>query len=354
MIGFADDVKPAVTKMEEFKLVDKAMALFEGASGCKLHRDPSTKKCKFLPLARWRGTLEQSDIPCPYMTLSDHLDMVGVELRATWTQTRKANGDALQARVTSTTNQWRSGKFMPLTMRSWSMNQYCYAKVWFRTHSVDLRKTDISKITSSAKSWLYADMLLKPEEMVLVRDVQSGGLGVHHVGMKALAGLIRTFLETACNTKFQQSLYHQLLLRYYVFEDHSIPNPGRPPFYNADFFAAIQQVHQNSPLNIASLTEGQWYKLLTEDKITMEVVEGQSRQLMSCRVELASPTTDWEVTWRRARLKGLGPELTSFLFKVLHQLLATKKGLPGPTPQSARAAKHLVAWVRRRKILFML
>ena len=77
VIGYADDVKPAITTMEEFMLVDKAMALFEKASGCKLHRDPATKKCKFLPLARWRGTLEQDDIPCNYMTISDHLEMVG-------------------------------------------------------------------------------------------------------------------------------------------------------------------------------------------------------------------------------------------------------------------------------------
>ena len=83
VIGYADDVKPAITSMEEFLLVDKAMALFENASGCKLHRDPANKKCKFLPLARWRGTLEQDDIPCKYMTISDHLEMVGVELRAT-------------------------------------------------------------------------------------------------------------------------------------------------------------------------------------------------------------------------------------------------------------------------------
>ena len=72
------------------------MALFEAASGCVLHRDPSTKKCKFLPLAKWRNTLRQEDIPCQYMTLSDHLDMTGVELRATWNQTRKANGDISQ------------------------------------------------------------------------------------------------------------------------------------------------------------------------------------------------------------------------------------------------------------------
>ena len=58
VIGYADDVKPAISTMEEFLLVDKAMAFFEKASGCKLHRDPANKKCKFLPLARWRGTLE--------------------------------------------------------------------------------------------------------------------------------------------------------------------------------------------------------------------------------------------------------------------------------------------------------
>ena len=124
--------------MDEFLLLDQAMSLFEKASGCQLHRDPATKKCKFLPLARWRGTLQQEDIPCQYMAISDHLDMIGVELRATWTQTRKHNGEALQSRVDNTIKLWRSGKFMNLTMRSWSLNTYFLTKPWFRTHSVDL------------------------------------------------------------------------------------------------------------------------------------------------------------------------------------------------------------------------
>ena len=129
VIGYADDIKPAITCMQEFKVVDDAMLLFENSSGCQLHRDPSTQKCKFLPLGRWRGTLDQADIPCPYMTISDHLDMLGVELRATWTQTRKANCDIMQDRVEKTVRQWRSGKFMHLSMRSWSMNSYCLPKV---------------------------------------------------------------------------------------------------------------------------------------------------------------------------------------------------------------------------------
>ena len=125
VIGYADDVKHAITTMNEFSLVDRAVALFESASGCKLHRDPSSKKCKFLPLARWRGTLEQTDIPCPYMTIRDHLEMVGVELRATWSQTKKANGDIVLVRVSNTCKQWKTGKVMHLTMRSWSLNQHC-------------------------------------------------------------------------------------------------------------------------------------------------------------------------------------------------------------------------------------
>lgn len=169
VIGYADDVKPAVTFMSEFTLIDRAMALFERASGCKFHRNPASQKCKFLPLARWRGTLEQTDIPCPYMTLSDHLEMVVVELRVTWTLTRKVNGDSAQKRVTSTSNHWKIGKFMHFSMRSWSMNQYGFSKVWFRTHCVDLRVMDITKITTAVKSWLYADMFIKPKEKVMYR-----------------------------------------------------------------------------------------------------------------------------------------------------------------------------------------
>ena len=121
VISYADDLKPAITSMEELQLVNDASALFEAASGCKLHRDPASLKCKLLPLGKWRQQLSQDDLPddCKYFVLSDHLDMVGVQLRATWIQTRKANGDIIQQRVSSTINPWRAGKFMPLTMRPW-------------------------------------------------------------------------------------------------------------------------------------------------------------------------------------------------------------------------------------------
>ena len=54
-----------------------------------------------------------------------------------------------------------------------------------------------------------------------------------------------------------------------------------------------------------------------------ETIE-ESRQFKPCRVEMYSPDIDWDTTWCRTRLNGLGPELMSFLFKLVHDLLSTQ------------------------------
>lgn len=213
-----------------------------------------------------------------------------------------------------------------------SLNIYCFSKIWFRTHSVDLREGDINKITSSAKTWLYGDMLFKPDEIVLHRPTSYGGLSLLNVKMKALAGLIRTFLETACMPKFRQSLYHQLLFRYHVLFDRTIENPGYPQFYSMQFFSIIQNVHFNTSLSVASMTEKQWYHLLVEENITMTEAMEETRQYRPCRVEIRSPEIDWNTTWSRTRLQGLGPELMSFIFKVIHDLLPTQVRLARTSP----------------------
>ena len=328
VIGYADDLKPAVTSMEEFLLVDQASALFERSSGCKLHRDPTSGKCKFLPLGRWRGTLTQEDIPCPYMVLSDHLDMVGVELRATPTQTRKVNGDILQSRIKNTVGPWQAGKFMPLSQRPWSINSYALSKVWYKCNSVELRVSDITSITSKVKSWLYADQLEKPEDMVIYRPAEFGGLGMHNVQYKAQAMLTRSFLETAANPKFLHSLYHTSLFRYHVLKHRDIPEPGLPPFYSKEFFDTIRNVHETSPLNVATMTSSQWYTLLLENNVTMmQVNQDSPRQFRECRAELASPQNDWKSSWHLARLQGLDTTMKTFLWKLLHQLLPTQQRL---------------------------
>ena len=111
--------------------------------------------------------MKQDDIPTSYMRLSESLDMVGVTLCAQWPVTRRMNGDILREKISRVTGSWRGGKFLPLTLRPISVNTYALSKVWFRASSVKLREGDFTAIDSSIKKWLYADMLFKPEQLLL-------------------------------------------------------------------------------------------------------------------------------------------------------------------------------------------
>ena len=308
--------------MQEFILVDMAMTLFEKSSGCKLHRDPTAGKCKFLALGRWRGTLKQEDLPCNFFSLSDHLDMLGVTLMATYTSTRKANGDILQEKIKNLVGSWRSGKFMPLTMRPHSLNCYAYSKLWHRCCALDLRVSDITAFNKQSKSWLYADMLEKPEELALYRQPEHGGLGMYNIKQRALACQINCFLETAFNSKFRKNQYHEALLNHHVMDNSQIKQ-DTPPYFKGDFFPTIKRLKE-SHHDISCLTVKTIYKFLVEE-ITMEDGEHEVPLLKPVKVEIASPDIQWERIWKMSRQKMLGPKLTSFLFKLLHQILPTAK-----------------------------
>ena len=327
VVAYADDVKPAITSMHEFDMVDTACKLLERAAGVKLHRDPASEKVKFLPLGRWRGTLSQEDLPnhCQYITLSDHLDFVGVELRATFAKTRKVNGDQLVSRIKNTLGPWKSGKFMPLTMRPFSANTYALSKVWFKCSSINLRVCDYTAITSQVKQWMYQDMFYKPSELVLYRECSQGGLGLMCVRIRALALLVRSFLETAANPKFRHQLLHETLYRYHVLGETSLPNPGFLPYYDKEFFSLLQHYKENCPLNITVLSTRQWYRLLLEDKVLMTPAQENSpATLLPVRAESLHPHIDWTLSWSLVRMRGLTSNMSSFLFKLLHLLLPTQ------------------------------
>ena len=75
--------------------------MFEVSSCCKLHIDPSTNKCKLLPLARWKRSLEQKDIPIPCLKIIDHLDYLGYNHYANFSATRCENGEILKLWINS-------------------------------------------------------------------------------------------------------------------------------------------------------------------------------------------------------------------------------------------------------------
>ena len=92
--------------------------------------------------------------------------------------------------------------------------------------------TRVHKITSIMKSWLYADQLEKPEEVVMYRSRLHGGLGLINLQCKALSLLIRNFLETALNPNFQVNQYHNALYYWYVENKQDTSCPPLPPYYD--------------------------------------------------------------------------------------------------------------------------
>ena len=63
LIAYCVDLKPAISKIWEFRLVEKFMTIFEMISGCKMHRTPASQKCKFLSLGKWK-----TDLPSHHIT----------------------------------------------------------------------------------------------------------------------------------------------------------------------------------------------------------------------------------------------------------------------------------------------
>ena len=78
-------------------------------------------------------------------------------------------------------------------------------------------------------------------------------------------------------------------------------------------------------MNIATMTTKQWYRALLEDKLLMtEDSEDSPAALIPIKIESLHPTTDWALVWQSARLKGVGSELISFVFKMTHRLLPSQ------------------------------
>ena len=145
-----------------------------------------------------------------------------------------------------------------------------------------------------------------------------------------MAGFITTFLRTAANPSFHQNLLHNLLYRKYVLHEEvpEAPTPP-PPYFSQELFDTIREAKEASALNILKMTEKDWTRLLTENNVTMTSTDTETGEKVftPCRAERVSPATDWEVSWLTCRQPGIPPDLASFLWCMLHDLLLTQSRL---------------------------
>ena len=180
----------------------------------------------------------------------------------------------------------------------------------------------------------------KPEEIALFRTPEDGGLGLLNIQQRALACQITNFLETSCNPKYIRNQFHASLFKTYVLEE-TPENLDIPPYFKGDFFPAIKRINK-SPLNVANLALKQIYRFLLEEIILVETEDQQPGQppLKPLKVEIANPSVQWDRSWQLSRQKMLGPNLTSFLFKLLHQILPTADRIARILPNHSPHCNH--------------
>ena len=320
MLGYVDDLKAIVSSKEEFFTVDKALVLFEKASGSKLHRDLSTKKCEILPLGRW-SRWTQADSPLPFMSIVDKLNFLGVILARSPTKTRSANGDVLVSKVKNTIGSFQAGRHSPLVCRPHALNCFIMSKITYKASVINLRSQDLHAIAAAAKRWACQHLLIKPPEVLLYRKVEEGGLGLMHTEARCQAYLTKNFVEQGHIQSKNPSLYLQALYRKFVLHECIPGSLKRPPVYSLDFFLTIEEALQEEPGCLLSLSTRQWYTRIMERSVTAhkDPITGHP-EFLNTSQELLYPDADWLNVWSMKLTRGLSPAQKSWLFEYQNNL----------------------------------
>ena len=184
-----------------------------------------------------------------------------------------------------------------------------------------MREADFNTINSSIKKWLYADLFFKPEELVLFRERKDGGLGLISCKHRALAFLIKTFLDLAANPAYIDSLFLNTLYRVYILHE-DLPAPKIPPYFDNKVFNVITEAI-NAGFNVIKMSVKQWYHFLIELEVTM-AASFPDKILRPCRVENLFPLREWKNVWFNFRMPALGNASKSFAWKLAHDLLPTE------------------------------
>ena len=229
---------------------------------------------------------------------------------------------------------------MSLTLRPYSVNLYAFSKLLYRCNSIDLRISDVKLFSKTAESFRYADLLEKPSQLALFREIEQGGLGLLCIQTRATAALISTFLQTAVNPKFDRNHYHNILYRRFVL-DNITSVIKIPPYFMGGFFPIIHRI-KNSVVNIEQISIKGVYDFLMSDTLRIEtqilphVIPSPRADwpLTPLKCERENPNTDWPRSWRLARQRGLGPDLTSFTLTLLWGILPTRARLHKILPRT--------------------
>ena len=306
VVGYVDDVAPFITKIEEFVILDESLKTFEKASGCKFHRDPSSQKCKVMPVGPWKRWLTQENIPLPFLRVTDHLEILGAKFFESWSKTKNYIGENLVEIVKNKANKWKGGRFYELLQKPHIVNTWMFSNLWYNASVIDLKCGDMDKIQQLGNNYVFkgSGTPRRPQKEVNYMDKEEGGLQITHIRAKCNALLVKYLLLEA-----ETNCYINAVIKRYVMKEEVIPKPVEPPYMTKSMIANIRLVLQET----TSLETKNIYKILLRKELNIDA---------DFRLKIESNNDDFEISnaMRLINSKTISLQVRTFLWKHMQRI----------------------------------
>merc|ERR1711963_979979 len=107
----------------------------------------------------------------------------------------------------------------------------------------------------SIKKWISQGLVQRPNEVLLFRPPEQGGLGLINVYARATANLVKNFVEMGLRESKSASLYMNAIFRAFVCGEEGL-SVKKPSVLPPEVFTIVKEAMQDS--NILLITTRGW------------------------------------------------------------------------------------------------
>ena len=266
----------------------------------------------------------------------EEINFLGVKLTANTSVSRRLNGEELVEKVQRRINIYKASRHIPLICKPHIANTFLLSTISYKAAVLDLRQQDIQKLGSIIKSWITQHLLRKPNEVMLYRSKEFGGLQLVNVKARTMANLLKTFIDQSSYGSPFFNNYLNAIFRIFVTEEVQMQGMKRPSYVNQEMISIIKEAIAEGE-DIKSLTTKMWQDRITRRSITHLRMENGECTLIETTQESRNWEVDWDTAWTSSSTKGLSPGQKSTLFEFSNNLCVNNQYLKkigkSPTPQ---------------------
>ena len=116
-------------------------------------------------------------------------------------------------------------------------------------------------------------------------------------------------------------------------------SPPVPPCIAPEIIETIKAAKASNCI-IEDMSVKEWYRFLMEREFTFTDDQSSLNYPVPCKVELNSQYSDWNLIWTNCHLPSFTSKMTSFSFKLVHDLIPSEERISRIIPNNSSVCKH--------------